>query len=84
EKHCKAALVIGEAAASLNEVLGSETSVTVAESMQEAVAEASAIAEAGDIVLLSPACASFDMFESYTQRGELFRRAVQQLVGENA
>ncbi|MEM6580331.1 MAG: UDP-N-acetylmuramoyl-L-alanine--D-glutamate ligase [Pseudomonadota bacterium] len=80
-KHCKAALVIGEAAASLNEVLGSETSVTVMQSMQEAVAEASAIAAAGDIVLLSPACASFDMFDSYIQRGEVFRHAVQQLAG---
>ena len=46
---------------------------------EEAVRLADQLAVAGDAVLLSPACASFDMFENYRQRGEHFIRAVQEL-----
>ena len=47
--------------------------------MAEAVTKATAVSEAGNIVLLSPACASFDMFESYKDRGEQFNAAVHAL-----
>jgi len=50
-----------------------------ASSIQEAVQVCSQIAQPGDNVVLSPACASFDMFESYKQRGELFNQAVENL-----
>lgn len=53
-----------------------------ADSMQEAVVEAMRLATAGDIVLLSPACASMDMFSNYMQRGEAFAEAVQDLAHE--
>ena len=49
--------------------------------LDRAVAEAAAAASAGDVVLLSPACASFDQFESFEHRGEEFRRLVQKLPG---
>ena len=49
------------------------------DTFEEAVAEAAAQAEPGDIVLLSPACASWDMFSSYEERGNLFKKLVQQL-----
>ena len=49
------------------------------DTFEEAVAEAAAQAEPGDIVLLSPACASWDMFSSYEERGNLFKKSVQQL-----
>lgn len=48
-------------------------------SMQEAVRAASEVSQAGDVVLLSPACASFDLFRNYEDRGEQFIRFVQQL-----
>ena len=48
-------------------------------SAQEAVEMAQRIAEAGDVVLLSPACASFDLFENYEDRGNKFKNAVYEL-----
>ena len=47
--------------------------------LEHAVAHAAADAEAGDIVLLSPACASYDQFENFERRGEEFRRLVENL-----
>jgi UDP-N-acetylmuramoylalanine--D-glutamate ligase len=49
-------------------------------SMEEAVAAARSLAAVGEVVLLSPACASFDMFDSYEHRGEVFKTAVQELT----
>ena len=49
--------------------------------LDRAVADAAAVASPGDVVLLSPACASFDQFERFEQRGEEFRSLVQKLRG---
>ncbi|MDX2136310.1 MAG: UDP-N-acetylmuramoyl-L-alanine--D-glutamate ligase [Saprospiraceae bacterium] len=54
--------------------------MTAVQSAEAAVREAAALAHPGDVVLLSPACASFDLFDNYMQRGDLFRQAVQQLI----
>jgi UDP-N-acetylmuramoylalanine--D-glutamate ligase len=48
-------------------------------SLEEAVRRAAACARPGEAVLLSPACASFDMFRDYRHRGEVFARAVREL-----
>lgn len=56
-----------------------ENQIRRAESMQEAVMLCSQLAQSGAVVLLSPACASFDMFESYKDRGDQFNRAVSDL-----
>jgi UDP-N-acetylmuramoylalanine--D-glutamate ligase len=53
--------------------------VTTATSMEDAVRVASSLASAGDVVLLSPACASFDWFENYEHRGHVFKKHVAAL-----
>jgi len=75
----RAAVLIGEAAEEIGRVLGPLAPVSRAASMDEAVHAAAALAQPGDTVLLSPACASQDMFRDYKHRGELFARAAQEL-----
>ncbi len=78
-KHVKALVVIGEAAEALAKGLGDLVESRQAHSMAEAVKTAAGLAGPGDNVLLSPACASFDMYENYAARGEDFQRAVRLL-----
>ena len=58
------------------------TKVQHANDMQDAVMRAFNAAEAGDVVLLAPACASFDMFESFEHRGQVFKDHVQSLTSK--
>ncbi len=74
-----AAVLIGEAADDLERALGPVTRVVRAASMQEAVHAARGLASAGGTVLLSPACASFDMFANFEDRGRQFRDVVHGL-----
>ncbi|MFC4259364.1 UDP-N-acetylmuramoyl-L-alanine--D-glutamate ligase [Marinobacter lacisalsi] len=78
-EHCRAVVLIGRDADRIRASLGSDMSVVTAGSMEEAVALATDLAREGDRVLLSPACASFDMFTGYEDRGERFRQAVEGL-----
>ncbi|MGD8241265.1 MAG: UDP-N-acetylmuramoyl-L-alanine--D-glutamate ligase [Desulfobacterales bacterium] len=73
-------IVMGEAAQTITDTLGHLVPTVQAGDMAEAVQLAAARARSGDAVLLSPACASFDMYDSYHQRGEDFCRHVQQLT----
>jgi len=75
----KAVVLLGEAAAEIEQALAGRIPAEQAENMADAVRRAAAMAVAGDTVLLSPACASFDMFKGYQERGERFMQAVQEL-----
>jgi len=76
----KAMVLIGEARAKMGASFAPLTRVEMAASLEEAVVVASRLAGPGEAVLLSPACASFDMFSGYAQRGRVFREAVAALV----
>ncbi|MBU0964986.1 MAG: UDP-N-acetylmuramoyl-L-alanine--D-glutamate ligase [Proteobacteria bacterium] len=78
----KKMVLIGEAREKMAKAFEGITSIEKADSLEEAVLKAARCAEEGDAVLLSPACASFDMFQSYADRGEKFQRAVWNLVKE--
>jgi UDP-N-acetylmuramoylalanine--D-glutamate ligase len=78
-RHVRHLVLIGEAAGSMAEQLGHLAPVTRAAGMEDAVRRAAELARPGDTVLLSPACASFDMFTGYAHRGEVFQQAVMDL-----
>lgn len=72
-------ILIGEAADKIASSLGDYAKVSRAADMDEAVRLAASASKPGDTVLLSPACASFDMYKNFEERGESFRRAVSGL-----
>lgn len=76
----KGMILVGEAAEKMGATFKEVTDVKYAESMNDAVWQAHRIADKGDAVLLSPACASFDMFKSYGERGDVFCKAVQEII----
>ena len=75
-----AAILIGESAPDLERALADVCATERAPSLDAAVARAAALAEPGGTVLLSPACASFDMFKNYEDRGRQFAAAVRELT----
>jgi UDP-N-acetylmuramoylalanine--D-glutamate ligase len=79
EKYVKTVVLIGEAAPILADVLGDRVSIVLGSSMDEAVSLASREAQPGDSILLSPACASYDMFNNFEHRGDVFTEIVQGL-----
>jgi UDP-N-acetylmuramoylalanine--D-glutamate ligase len=83
EQHVRHLVLIGEAGADIGQALQGIVTMEYVDSMGEAVFRASEAAEQGDIVLLAPACASFDMFVDYGQRGRVFTRCVQELAQKN-
>jgi len=72
-------ILIGEDAAVIEQELGGEAPFEHAATMHDAVAQGFAAAKAGDVVLLAPACASFDMFDSFEHRGKVFKEEVMGL-----
>ncbi|MCA9595125.1 MAG: UDP-N-acetylmuramoyl-L-alanine--D-glutamate ligase [Myxococcales bacterium] len=75
----RAVVVIGEAAERIAAAVGDTLPVHRAATMKDAVRQASELAQEGDAVLLSPACSSYDMFKSYSDRGDAFVRAVHEV-----
>ena len=80
EQHVKAVILMGEDAPKIQHVLEplGKTMVCV-QSLAQAVSAAQELTKTGDLVLLSPACASFDMFKDYAHRAQVFEEAVNNL-----
>jgi UDP-N-acetylmuramoylalanine--D-glutamate ligase len=77
--HVRGAYTIGEAGPMFARLLSGRVPVTESRLLEQAVTHAAAAAKAGEVVLLSPACASFDQFRDFEARGEAFRAAVEAL-----
>jgi UDP-N-acetylmuramoylalanine--D-glutamate ligase len=80
----RAAYTIGEAGPMFAELLAPHMPVSRSELMSEAIRQAIEASVPGDVVLFSPACASFDQFRDYEARGEAFRRIVETYLAEGA
>lgn len=76
----RAVVLIGEDADRIAAIVPASVTLSYAGNMTDAVAKARQLAEPGDNVLLSPACASFDMFSGYAERGDKFEQAVRALA----
>jgi UDP-N-acetylmuramoylalanine--D-glutamate ligase len=82
KERVKQVILIGAASDKIAAQLAGASEMSRARSMQEAVLKAMEVAAAGDIVLLAPACASFDMFDNYEHRGRVFKEAVYKLASK--
>ena len=79
DRRVKGLIAMGEAAPRILRQLGECVATSRATSLEDAVSQAVALASRGDVILLSPACSSFDMFQNYHQRGLAFKRIVGEL-----
>jgi UDP-N-acetylmuramoylalanine--D-glutamate ligase len=79
QKHVKHLILIGESAEKIYGILSDIADAEFADSMKDAALKAYKASVPGDVVLLAPGCASFDMYTNYKERGEDFCRAVQLL-----
>ncbi|HEX7793260.1 MAG TPA: UDP-N-acetylmuramoyl-L-alanine--D-glutamate ligase [Vicinamibacterales bacterium] len=84
KRRAKAVVAIGEARSRVRDAIASVVPVHEAESMDEAVRTAFDLAKPAGVVLLAPACASFDMFRDYAERGEKFKEAVRKVIERSA
>ncbi|MEJ2746075.1 MAG: UDP-N-acetylmuramoyl-L-alanine--D-glutamate ligase, partial [bacterium] len=80
-KRVKAVVLVGEATAKIERDLDGAVEIRRAEGMSEAVRTAVGCAIPGDIVMLSPACSSYDMYRNYEERGDDFKKEVLDMVG---
>jgi len=84
-RRCRAVVLFGESAPKLETALraaGGKTPIVRAETLPKAVEAAVAAAQPGDVVLLSPACTSYDAYDNFERRGEHFRSLVSQMIKE--
>lgn len=80
EKYARHVVLIGEAATEIAKAIDEKIPISFAKNMNDAVNQAASLAKPYDSVLLSPACASFDMFKNYAHRGEVFTEIVNGLT----
>jgi len=79
KERVKALVLIGEASQKIRDALGDLTETVFASDMRDAVKKARSYARSGDTVLLSPGCASFDMFRDFEERGRVFKEIVREM-----
>ena len=79
QSRVKHLILIGEAKERMGRELGGLTDMAMAKNLEEAVLLAYQSAKRGNVVLLSPACSSFDMFKDYKERGKVFKEAVARI-----
>ena len=82
KQYCRAVVLMGKDAAGIKAVLPEDVPVVMVADMDSAVHAAQSLAKAGDNVLLAPACASFDMFDNFEHRGDVFIASVEALLSE--
>jgi UDP-N-acetylmuramoylalanine--D-glutamate ligase len=82
--HGRRVVAIGEAGERIGAALSEVVPVEHGASLADAVARARAAAQPGDVVLLAPACSSFDMFRDYAERGRVFKAEIERLAGRAA
>jgi UDP-N-acetylmuramoylalanine--D-glutamate ligase len=83
-ERAKRVYTIGAAAAKIEEEISGSVDVVKAGTIDIAVRKAAESAQPGDVVVLAPACASFDQFDNYEQRGRIFKDLVQALAAKKA
>lgn len=81
QTYARALVLFGRDANIMHQTLANSTDCYLVENLQQAVHQAKKLAKPGDIVLLSPACASFDQFKNYQDRGEQFAAEVKKALG---
>jgi UDP-N-acetylmuramoylalanine--D-glutamate ligase len=84
KQHCRAVVLMGKGAVMINAAIDEAVPVEFVNDMQAAVLAAKSLAQPGDNVLLAPACASFDMFDNFEHRGNVFIQSVEKLRSEGA
>jgi len=82
QQHCRAVVLMGKDVEKISAVMPESVTVKVVSDMRSAVSVAQSLAEPGDNVLLAPACASFDMFDNFEHRGDVFIASVEKLQSE--
>lgn len=80
KRSVKNLILIGEAADKIQNALDDACPIHRADSLEDSIRKADALAKSGDVVLLSPACASFDMFRNFEDRGDRFKSLVMELA----
>jgi UDP-N-acetylmuramoylalanine--D-glutamate ligase len=82
-KYARAVYLIGEAAQRIKSIWEGIVPIHLSSSLEDAVTSIHSVAKAGEAVVMSPGCSSFDMFKNYEERGAIFRRLVKELPGEH-